>query len=67
MTRVPMLSGARLSKLMPVKQAGGEIVTVTLEQEGPIAFVESTTLANVFEEDANLGVMIEEKRDFVGN
>jgi hypothetical protein len=52
-----MLSGGRLSKLIPTK-VDGEIVTVRLEQEGPIAFVESTTLSRVFEEDANRAIML---------
>ena len=47
-----MLSSGRLSKLMPVK-VGGEVETRRIEQEGPIAFVESTTLMRIFEEDAN--------------
>lgn len=47
-----MLSGGKLSKLMPSKQ-GGEIVTELIEQEGPIAFVESTTLTDIFNEDLN--------------
>jgi hypothetical protein len=48
-----MLSSGKLSKLMPEKGEGGKIETSTIEQEGPIAFIESTTLATVFEEDAN--------------
>lgn len=52
-----MLAAGRLSKMMPMK-VGGEIVTVTLSQPGPIAFVESTTSARVFEEDANRCIMI---------
>jgi hypothetical protein len=47
-----MLSSGRLVKLMPVKQ-GGEIVTVSIEQDGPIAYSETTTLGQVFDEDAN--------------
>jgi hypothetical protein len=47
-----MISAGRLSKLMPVK-VGGEIVTRVIEQDGPIAFVESTTLESVFAEDEN--------------
>lgn len=47
-----MLSSGRLSRLMPVK-SGGTIETVLIEQEGPIAFAETTTLTNIFEEDAN--------------
>jgi hypothetical protein len=52
-----MLSGGRLTKMMPAK-VDGEIQTVTIEQEGPIAFVESTTSARVFEEDANRCIML---------
>jgi hypothetical protein len=52
-----MLSDGRLSKMVPVK-VGGAIETVLIEQEGPIAFVESTTLAKVFEEDANRCLML---------
>ena len=48
-----MLSSGRLSKLMPVKVEGGRIETATIEQEGPIAFTETTTLTTIFEEDAN--------------
>ena len=52
-----MLAAGRLSKMMPMK-VGGEIVTITIEQPGPIAFVESTTSARVFEEDANRCIML---------
>jgi len=52
-----MLSGGRLTKLMPMKVAG-EIQTVTIEQDGPIAFVESTTAARVFEEDQNRAILL---------
>jgi hypothetical protein len=47
-----MISARRLSKLMPVK-LGDRLETVLIEQEGPIAFVESTTLEQVFDEDEN--------------
>jgi hypothetical protein len=53
-----MLSGQRLSKLMPVKGAGG-IETQLIEQEGPIAFTETTTLGRVFEEDANRCLLLQ--------
>jgi hypothetical protein len=48
-----MLSAGKLTKLMPVKVEGNRIETVRIEQDGPIAYVESTTLAKVFDEDAN--------------
>jgi hypothetical protein len=54
-----MLSAGRLSKLMPVKVDGGRIETATIEQEGPIAFVESTTLTDIFEEDANRCLLLQ--------
>src|SRR5262249_50561816 len=47
-----MISAGRLSKLMPTK-VGGLLETVLIEQEGPVAYVESTTLKTVFEEDEN--------------
>jgi hypothetical protein len=46
-------ASGRLSKLVSMKAAGGQIVTKHIEQEGPIAFVETTSKAEVFEEDAN--------------
>jgi len=52
-----MLSGGKLSKLMPSK-SGGEIVTKLIEQDGPIAYVESTTLADIFNEDLNRCLLI---------
>jgi hypothetical protein len=47
-----MISAGRLTKLMPVKKDGG-IVTLRIEQDGPIAYVETTTLTRIFEEDLN--------------
>jgi hypothetical protein len=53
-----MLSAGKLTKLMPVKVDGGRVETVHIEQDGPIAFVESTTLTKVFDEDANRCLML---------
>ncbi|MCY2991629.1 MAG: hypothetical protein NTY19_27710 [Planctomycetota bacterium] len=47
-----MLSSGRLSKLLPIKE-GGRMQTELVEQEGPIAYVETTTLTTIFEEDLN--------------
>lgn len=52
-----MLSSGRLSKMMPMK-IGNEIQTVTIQQDGPIAYVESTTRTQVFEEDASRCIML---------
>jgi hypothetical protein len=53
-----MISAGRLTKLMPMKLDGGQIETVLIEQEGPIAFVESTTVSKIFDEDANRCVLL---------
>jgi hypothetical protein len=47
-----MIESGRLSKAVPVKQ-GEQHVTRQIEQEGPIAFSESTTAPHIDEEDAN--------------
>jgi hypothetical protein len=47
-----MLTAGRLSKLLPLK-IGDRMETVLIEQEGPVAFVETTTLGTVFDEDEN--------------
>ena len=47
-----MIETGRLSKAVPTKE-DERIVTRVIEQEGPIAYVETTTLRRIFEEDAN--------------
>jgi hypothetical protein len=47
-----MIGSGRLTKLVPMKE-GGRIVTQRIEQDGPIAYIESTTLTKIFDEDAN--------------
>jgi hypothetical protein len=47
-----MLSSGRLSKMLPVKE-GNQIVTRLVQQNGPIAYVETTTLTEIFDEDKN--------------
>jgi hypothetical protein len=47
-----MLSAGRLSKLVTMQEQG-EMITRHIEQEGPIAYVESTTATDIFNEDAN--------------
>lgn len=53
-----MISAAVLRKLIPVKGADGRMTTECIESEGPIAFVESTTLGQIFDEDRNRCVLI---------
>jgi len=59
-----MISSGRLSKLMPLK-VGNELETILIEQEGPIAYVESTTLNTVFDEDENrcLSLFTDERKE----
>lgn len=52
-----MLSERRLDKWMPIKR-NGEFVTVHIQQDGPIAYVESTTLTKIFDEDLNRCVLL---------
>jgi hypothetical protein len=47
-----MIGSGRLTKLVPMKE-GGRIVTHQIEQPGPIAYIETTTLTRIFDEDAN--------------
>ncbi len=53
-----MLSSGVLSKLVPEKQPDGSIVTKQIVQKGPIAYIESTTLTRIFDEDANRCIML---------
>jgi hypothetical protein len=52
-----MLSEGRLSKVLPVK-IDGQIQTKIIEQDGPIAYMESTTLNKLFAEDANRCILL---------
>jgi hypothetical protein len=52
-----MLSEGRLSKLLPMKVDGRQ-ETVLIEQDGPIAYIESTTLSKLFNEDANRCILL---------
>jgi hypothetical protein len=53
-----MLSAGRLTKLMPMKGEGGVIETRLIEQDGPIAYVETTTLTRIFAEDLNRHLLL---------
>ncbi|MHB1035093.1 MAG: hypothetical protein ACYC35_19720 [Pirellulales bacterium] len=59
-----MISAGKLVKLMPVK-VNGEIITQTIEQNGPVAYVESTTLSRIFDEDRNRCILLttDERKD----
>ena len=53
-----MISEHRLSKLISV-QGGDRWEGKLIEQEGPISFVETTTLTKIFEEDANRCILLQ--------
>ena len=58
-----LLSEGRLTKSVAVK-ADGQLRTQLIEQEGPIAFIESTTRTELFDEDASrmLFLSVDESR-----
>lgn len=48
-----MLESGWLRKAVPIKGDDGKFETCIVEQEGPIAYLESTTLGTIFDEDKN--------------
>jgi hypothetical protein len=48
-----MLTAGKLAKAVTVKRPDGSMTTDLIRQDGPIAYVETTSLMKVFEEDAN--------------
>jgi hypothetical protein len=52
-----MLSKGRLSKALPIK-VSGQFETKVIEQDGPIAFLESGSQTNIFNEDANRCILL---------
>jgi len=59
-----MLSSGKLSKLLPMK-IDGRMETKLIEQDGPIAYIETTTLSKIFDEDANRCILVstDERRE----
>jgi hypothetical protein len=53
-----MLSEKRLSKALTIKKKDGGFETVLVEQDGPIAYIETTTLTKLFNEDANRCILL---------
>ncbi len=52
-----MIASGKLTKMMPVK-TNGSIETVVIEQDGPIGYLESTTLSSIFAEDRNRCILL---------
>lgn len=48
-----MLTSGRLAKAAPIRRPDGSMTTELIQQDGPIAYVETTSLMKVFDEDAN--------------
>ena len=48
-----LISAGVLSKLVPTKAKSGEVRTELIKRLGPIAYVESTTASEIFDEDVN--------------
>lgn len=53
-----MISDGRLTKLITVRK-GGTFETTQIDQPGPIAYVESTTLQNIRDEDRNRCIILQ--------
>lgn len=53
-----MLSSGVLRKAIPEKDGDGHFTTRVIENRGPIAFVETTTLSTIFNEDANRSLIV---------
>lgn len=52
-----MQSSGKLSMLLTAK-VDGQMQTKVIEQDGPIAYIESTTLSKIFDEDANRCILL---------
>jgi len=52
-----MIASGKLRKAVPIR-VGSRMETVVIEQDGPIAFIESTTLSQIFDEDANRALLL---------
>jgi hypothetical protein len=52
-----MIEAGRLTKAVPAKESD-RIVTRVIEQDGPIAYAETTTLGVLFDEDANRCLLV---------
>lgn len=53
-----MIGSGKLTKMMPMKVNGGTIETQIIEQDGPIAYLETTTLCRIMEEDRNRCILL---------
>jgi len=53
-----LMSKKRISKTIPIKDAKGNLKTVTLQVEGPICLAGTTTREKIYEDNANRSLLI---------
>jgi len=53
-----LMSKKRISKTIPIKDAKGNLKTVTLQVEGPICLAGTTTKERIYEDNANRSLLI---------
>ena len=53
-----LMSKKRISKTIPIKDAKGNLKTITLQVEGPITLAGTTTKEKIYEDNANRSILI---------
>ena len=53
-----LMSKRRISKTIPIKDAKGNMKTITLQVEGPICLAGTTTKEKIYEDNANRSILI---------
>jgi len=53
-----LMSKKRISKTLPIKDAKGNLKTITLQVEGPITLAGTTTKEKIYEDNANRSILI---------
>ena len=53
-----LMSKKRISKTLPIKDAKGNLKTITLQVEGPISLAGTTTKEKIYEDNANRSILI---------
>lgn len=53
-----LMSKKKISKTLPIKDAKGNLKTVTLQVEGPITLAGTTTKEKIYEDNANRSILI---------
>ncbi len=53
-----LMSKKRISKIIPIKDAKGNLKTITLQVEGPISLTGTTTKEKIYEDSSNRSILI---------